>query len=297
MNGAIRSAVAGLASGLAGGEWWFGTTNITAGTGTAFALPAANPVTQIPTASLLAGCSYTVRTRIRDVATNWSTGGNGVRTATLTVTGTLADAIFSDGFETGTLNPLTNWTSRSTNTTSRLNATAAALLVGSFGMQAQGNNTNYVQYDFAGCPAPAPTFDARFYFNPHGNTGNNQDIFVARTTGGTTVFRVRYRMSGTQSQVQIQVGTGTTNTTWTNLTNSASNRIEVVWQAAGSGGPGAGTLALYVNGAVAQQTLTTTSTNAVGGMRLGSVTSGGNSTLEYFDGFASKRSVSPLIGP
>ena len=103
-------------------------------------------------------------------------------------------------------------------------------------------------------------------------------------------------MSAGQSQVQIQVGTSTANATWTNLTNSASNRIEVVWQAVGSGGPNPGTLVLYVNGA-SSQTLTTTSTNSVGAVRLGSVTSGGNATLEYFDAFASKRSVSPLIGP
>ena len=103
-------------------------------------------------------------------------------------------------------------------------------------------------------------------------------------------------MSAGQSQVQIQVGTSTTNATWTNLTNSASNRIEVVWQADGSGGPNPGTLVLYVNGA-SSQTLTTTSTNSVGSVRLGSVTSGGNNTLEFFDAFASKRSVSPLFGP
>jgi hypothetical protein len=226
----------------------------------------------------------------------------------LTVTGTPADAIFSDGFETGTLNPLTGWSSRSTNTTSRLNASAASALVGTYGLQAQGNNTNYVQYDFGTCPPVAPKFDARFYFNPNGftpNTGNGgaliQDIFVARTTGGPTVFRVRYQMNSGQPQVQIQVGTGTTNTAWTNITNGSANHIEVVWQAAGSGLPNPGTLALYVNGAVvAQQALTTTSTNSVGGVRLGSVTdagNNGNTTLEYFDGFSAKRSVSPLIGP
>ena len=32
----------------------------------------------------------------------------------------------------------------------------------------------------------------------------------------------------------------------------------------------------------------------MGAVRLGSVTSGGSSTLEYFDAFASKRSVSPI---
>jgi FtsP/CotA-like multicopper oxidase with cupredoxin domain len=277
-------------AGVAGGEYWINPPTTTApapGSGTPFSGLTVN----IPVGSLATG-TYAVSARIRDAAFNWSTGTNGIRSATLTV---VPDAIFSNGFEAGT-RPW-GWSSASTNTTTRLNRTATAALVGSFGLQAQGNNTNYVQYNFGTAANPASgTFDARFYFNPNGNTGTNQDIFVARTTGGTTVFRVRYRMSAGQSQVQIQVGTSTANATWTNLTNSASNRIEVVWQAVGSGGPNPGTLMLYVNGA-SSQTLTTTSTNSIGSVRLGSVTSGGNATIEYFDAFASKRTVSPLIGP
>jgi hypothetical protein len=158
-------------------------------------------------------------------------------------------------------------------------------------MQAQGNNTNYVQYNFGTTANPATaTYDARFYFNPNGNTGTNQDIFVARTTGGTTVFRVLYRWNGGSPQVQIQVGTGNVNPTWTTITNNVSNRIEVVWQA-GS------TLTLYVNGATSPSQSQSAGTNSVGAVRLGSVTSGGSATLMYFDAFASKRSVSPLIGP
>jgi len=280
--GAIDPLVAGLASGVAGGEWWMGSSNITAGTGTQFTGTSGIAVAT----STLTACTYTVRTRIRDVATNWSTGNNGVRTATLTVTGAPADAIFSDGFEAGNTNA---WSSRSTNNTGRLNTSAAAAMVGSIGLQAQGNNTNYVQYDFGTCPPAAPTFDARFYFNPHGNTGSNQDIFVARTTGGATVFRVRYRWNGGVPQVQIQVGTGTANTAWTGITNNALNRIEVVWQT-GS------TLQLFVGGSPAtSQSLTATATS-IGQFRLGSVTSGGSNILEYFDGFSAKRSTTPY-GP
>ena len=77
LNGATDPTVSGLASGVVGGEYWFGSTNITAGTGTSFN----GLVTNIPTASLTAG-TYTVRTRVRDAAGNWSTN---VRTATLTV--------------------------------------------------------------------------------------------------------------------------------------------------------------------------------------------------------------------
>ena len=70
----------GGGSGVVGGEYWFGATNITAGTGTAFSGLSNIP---IPTASLATGI-YTVRVRIRDLAGNWSAGNNGVRTATLT---------------------------------------------------------------------------------------------------------------------------------------------------------------------------------------------------------------------
>ena len=58
------------------------------------------------------------------------------------------------------------------------------------------------------------------------------------------LFHVRYRRNGAQPQVQIQVG-ATANATWVNITNNASNRIEVVWQSGT-------TLQLYVNGTLSQ---------------------------------------------
>jgi hypothetical protein len=270
-------------SGVVGGEYWFGTSNIPAGTGTAFS----GLTPSIATGALTPG-SYTVRVRIRDAAGNWSVSPSaGVRTATLTVTGPLADAIFSDGFETGNLSA---WPVTSTANATRLNVTAAAALVGSFGMQAQGNNTNFAQFNFGTVANPATgTFDARFYFNPNGNTGTNQDIFVARTTGGTTIFRVVYRWNGGSPQVQIQIGTGTANTLWTNITNGASNRIEVVWQS-GS------TLELFVGGSLVANQSLVANVNSVGQFRLGSVAGSTSATLEYFDAFSAKRSVTPY-GP
>lgn len=74
VNGAI-DGVGG--SGLAGGEYWFGTTNPAPGAGTPFS----GTSTSIPTSSLTAG-TYTVRARMRDLAGNWSTFSS----ATLTVT-------------------------------------------------------------------------------------------------------------------------------------------------------------------------------------------------------------------
>jgi hypothetical protein len=275
----------GPPSGVAGGEYWLGTTAPAPGGGTAFTGPSAS----IPTTSLAAG-TYTVGVRVRDAAGNWSASS---------ISGTFSVAlnnIFADGFESGTTNA---WTSRSTGSATRLNVTAAAAMAGSFGLQAQGNNTNYVQYNFGTTANPAAsTFDARFYFRPSGNTSTGKDVFSAATssTFGTTLFRVRYRLSGSTPQVQIQLG-ATTNTSWTNIPGGTSNNvIEVVYQAVGSGGPSPGSLRLYVNGVLAQ-TLTVTSTGSVGAFRLGSVTSTGNSQVMYFDQFASKRLTTPLWGP
>ena len=171
--------------------------------------------------------------------------------------------------------------------------TTGAALAGTLGLQAQGNNTNYVQYNFGTAANPATTtYDARFYFNPNNNASTGQDILRAaagtsNTSFNNPLFRVRYRRNGSQPQVQIQVG-ATANPAWINITNNASNRIEVVWQSGIS-------LQLYVNGALSQ-TLAA-GAGSVSAVRLGSVTSGGSATLMYFDTFASKRSVLPLIGP
>ena len=241
VNGATDPLVGGLASGVAGGEWWIGSSNITAGTGTAFTGLSAS----VATGTLNPG-TYTVRVRVRDAAGNWSVSpSSGVRTATLTVTP--PDAIFSDSFETGTLSPLTGWSSRSTTTTSRLSVTAAAAQLGGFGLQAQGNAGNYVQYSFGTGANPAtPTYDARFYFNPTTNASTGQDILAAATSSsfGTQLFHVRYRLSAGQAQVQIQVGT-TANAAWISIAGNASTRIEVV-RASGT------SLQLYLNGVLSQ---------------------------------------------
>jgi hypothetical protein len=80
LNGATDPLVSGLASGVAGGEYWFGTTNPAPGGGTAFSGSSVN----IPTSSLTPG-TYTIRARIRDAAGNWSTGTGGIRSTTFRV--------------------------------------------------------------------------------------------------------------------------------------------------------------------------------------------------------------------
>ena len=215
-----------------------------------------------------------------------------------------AVAIFSNGFETGA-RPW-GWTSASTTSTTRLNVTTVTVLAGAQSLQAQGDNTNYVQYNFGTAANPASAHVRRPVLVPperqrvdgpgHPRDGSQHQLQQTRTP----LARVRYRLNGTTAQVQLQVGS-TANATWVNML-AGTNVIEVVWQSvdtvvAPSTAPG--TFKLYLNGAAAAaQSLTVTSNASVSTVRLGSVTSGGAATpLEYFDSFASKRSVSPLIGP
>lgn len=287
---ATDPVVAGVNTNIAAAEYFIDTAT-TNGAGVAMTVSPPNATTAslnatIPAATMTAlpAGNHSVLVHARDQAGNWS--------ALVSAPLPPPDLIFANGFEAGTF---AGWSATSTTSTTRMNVTAAAALVGTRGMQAQGNSTNYVQNNFS--PAAA-TYDARFHFRPNGNTATGQDIFRAATSSGfgTVLFRVRYRLNAGQAQVQIQIGTGTTNTVWTNINGGADNVIEVVWQAVGSGGPNPGTLALTVNGATTQ-TLTTTSTGAVAAVRLGSVANGTSATLEYFDAFASKRSVTPLLGP
>ena len=269
----ISGASDGSGTGVSGGEYWVGSTAPPTGSGTAFTGLA--PVLSV---SSPAAGSYTVSVRLRDVLANWGTA----HSATLTVNS--ATSGFSDGFESGVLPGA--WSSVSTSNTTRLAVTTTAALAGTFGLRAQGDNTNFVQYNVS--PA-APLCDARFLFRPNGNTSSAQVIFTGATSSNfsSTVFRVRYRLSGTTPQVQVQLGTSTSNTSWVNLTGgSANNAIEVVWQAAKNSTSTRGVVKLMVNGIVAQS-LGTSSTASVGAIRLGSVSNGSSSIAEYFDAYAS----------
>jgi hypothetical protein len=145
-----------------------------------------------------------------------------------------------------------------------------------------------VQYTFGSTANPATaTFDARFYFNPNGNTGTGQDIFAASTTTGfaNVPLHVRYSRNAGQARLQLQAGT-TLNATWVNITNAA-HRIEVLQSGS--------TLQMYVDGTLAQTVAT--SGGSIVAFRLGSVTPSTSATLMYFDAMSAKRTASPLIGP
>jgi FtsP/CotA-like multicopper oxidase with cupredoxin domain len=288
VNGATDPLTAGLASGVTGGEYWIDTAAPAPGGGTPFT--GTGPMT---IATAITTGNHTVGVRIRDAAGNWSATTSGT-------VATVAVAIFSNGFDFGA-RPW-GWSSASTNSTTRLSVTTTTVLSGTRSLQAQGNNTNFVQHNFGTTANPAwPTYDARFQFNPNGNASAGQDILVAASNTNYAAAniraRVRYRLNAGTPQVQVQADSANTNAAWVNLA-AGTNTIEIVYQATGSAGPAPGTLNLYLNGAAAPaQTLAVTSNASVTTVRLGSVTSGGSATLEYFDAFASKRSVSPLFGP
>ena len=220
---------------------WVGTTVPAVGSGTPFS----GLTPSIPTSSLPVG-TITIGARVRDAAGNWSAA---THSATVQV---IPGRDLLERLRDRATNAV-GLVEQSTNSTTPAELSPRSRRWSGPGwLQAQGNNTNYVQYNFGTTANPAwPTYDARFYFDPNNNASTGHDILAAATNGGfgTQVFHVRYRRNGAQPQVQIQVG-NTANASWTNVTNNAANVIEVTWQAGGS-------LQLRVNGTLAQ-TLTAT---------------------------------------
>ena len=230
VNGAADPLVGGLASGVAGGEYWIDpptTTTPAPGGGTPFSGLTAS----IPIGSLATG-TYTVRVRIRDAAGNWSTGTGGIRSATLTVRSRrdlLATASTPASRPWGWSQPLHQ------HRRAPQRATTAAALVGTRGLQAQGNNTNYVQYNFGTAANPATAHLRRAVLLP----AERQHVDRPGHPGGRHVerrsapqlFRVRYRLNGgARRRSRSRSARHRQRDLDEHHQRSASNRIEVVWQ-------------------------------------------------------------------
>jgi hypothetical protein len=234
------------------------------------------------TAGLSSG-EHVLHVRARDLAGTWGP------VADFAVSVTAADGIFAEGFETGVLSA---WSSSSGG--SRLKVLTSAALVGRYGLSVQisGSSTSYVTDSR---PAAETSYHARFWFNPRGmlTAGKSVDVLTGRSSGGSTLFRVQYRLSsGGQPQVRTGVARsgGTTYTSWFTIAN-ASHSIEIGWQAATSA-----KFTFAIDGATVQ-TLTglATSADRLETVRLGpsgGLASGMTGTL-YFDGFVSTR-TSPI---
>ncbi len=234
--------------------------------------------------------THTLFIRARDAAGNWSP------TISTTVNVVLPNAVFSDGFESGSFSA---WNSV---TGTNIAVNAASALSGGFGMQATLGGTA-ARYVTNLAPVADASYHARFYFNPHGalpannNSATGMTIFSGHDTAGTAIFQVQFRRQnggGGTYQVRLSVlrAGGTTNTNWFNISNAAHS-IEIAWQSAGSA-----SASLYTDG-VLRQTLNNlnTSANLLDSVRLGpsaGLVNGASGTL-YFDAFVSTRRT--VIGP
>lgn len=266
----------GINSNITGGEFFWGTTDPGAGSGTAFSFASPAPsgtfATQIDVSQRTIFTNNTLSVRVKDAAGNWST----VSTTAITV-----DRIFANSFPTST-QPY-GWSATGGNA-ARLSLNAGANMkdtgTNALAASISGGNSGYVVNTL---PAGQANYRARFYVNPNGvtmNTNNTPAIFAAMN-GNTTVFAVQMRRQSS-GQYQVRVSVGNTNSNWYNITGATA--IEVAKTSS--------SVALYTAGTLRQTV--TRSTGSVNAARLGlsaGVTNAMNGRTVYFDGFVSSRTT------
>ena len=243
------------------------------------------------TAGFSVAGSYTLRLTANDSAL---TGSDDI-----VITVNRPDPIFADGFESGTLSA---WSSSVTDG-GDLSVTAAAALVGNFGLQALINDNNSI-YVTDETPDVETHYRARFYFdlNSIAMAKNDQHvIFDGAAASGSKAFELELRSTGKKYQLRIDVyrdgGTLTTGGWVTNVPD-APQVVEVEWKAATAAGANDGYLTLWLDGV---QTSTVTGidndTRRVDRIHLGAVSGidPGTRGTYYFDAFASRRYT--FIGP
>ena len=277
------------ATAVTAAEWFEGTdpgaglATAMAATDGAFGGTAEGVSVAIPTAGMAAG-SHALRVRARDAAGNWGA------TASITLTVSAANAIFSDGFESGGLG---GWSLTSGAVPSRIAVTAAARRDGSYGMRSvvSGNTPSYVQDT---TPANEAIYAASFAFNPNGTTTNGAatDVFTALTggTSPTSALSVQYRRLTGPIRYELRLSVaragGTSTTGWYGVSN-AFHTVAVSWSSARSA-----SVALKLDGTT-KQTLSGLDTSArrIETARLGPSggLGSGMSGTEMFDSFASTR--------
>jgi hypothetical protein len=245
------------------------------------------------TASFSLAGSYVLRLTASDSALS------GFDEVTITVNpASGGDAIFSDGFESGSFSA---WSSATTGG-GDLSVSAAAAHAGTKGMQATINDASPI-YVTDASPAAETRYRVRFWFNPHGiamATNDAHFVFQGQNASGTTVVRVEFRWTGKKYQVRAAAAKDTSafaTTAWQAITN-AWHSIEFDWRASGAPGANSGGLTLWLDGVQkADLTGMDNDTRRVETARLGGldgIDAGTNGTY-YFDDFASHRQS--YIGP
>jgi hypothetical protein len=200
--------------------------------------------------------------------------------------------IFADGFESG---DLTAWTSSATDGDD-LSVSAAAAMLGAYGMQARLDDTRpiYVRDDR---PQAEKRYKASFWFDVNSLSMANNDhhlIFQGYDATNAFVLRLALRYSGGEYQVQAQAVTdagGYVSTAWLTLSDEP-HQIMIDYRAATGAGANDGVLELWLDGVQRYVIIgIDNDTRSIESVRLGGV-SGidiGSSGVYYFDEFSSTR--------
>ena len=269
------------------------TTTTVAPTTTTTVTPTTTTTTVAPTTTTTTVAPTTTTTTVAPTTTTTTVAPTTTTTVAPTSTTTMPvapDAVFSNGFEAGTL---AGWTKSTTNN-GKLSVSAASALAGSFGMQAVMTDTTSM-YVTDSTPAALPGYHARFRYSPNGASiggTNGHDMFSGLDANGRTlvVAQVRAATGG----YEIRVGANSSGTVkysaWTAVTNAA-HTIEVSWQAATTSAGKNGLASIWIDGTLKQSVAALTNgTQRLEDARLGPHNLSRTVTgTEYFDAFASTK--------
>ena len=167
--------------------------------------------------------TYDVWVHAQDAAGNWG------QLVAVPFTITRSHVLFADNFEraSGTLVP--PWTSKA----GSVAITAAARILGSYGLQVTGSGS--VSSTLTGTGTPAATYHAQVLFDPQTLRSGGVDLLAARTPANAFVFRLQYRRGNATNaarQVRLVVSRsgGTTATGWITIP-AGSSSLRVDWAA------------------------------------------------------------------
>lgn len=292
-NGAVSTTLTAALTELntiARAEFWIGAAD--PGAGRATTVPVSVAAGQVNVVVPLTGVPRGVQQfslRVMDGAGSWSNA------VSVQVNVVPPNAIFSDGFDSGSTSA---WSSATGNLAVTTTAGIPANGVNR-GLQVTVNPTGSrpPSYVTDTTPAAEPTYHARFSMNPSTLTAGTTStaavtIFQTVTGSGAQVFAVQLRRSGSTAQLRTVLNrSGQTAVTgaWVNLAAGART-VQVDWAAAT-----AGSLRLVVDGATVQTPNGNTSSLRIETARLGVVAGIIASTggVMYLDAFVSTRTTIP----
>ena len=288
-DGSVLSGVAtDDVSSVVAAEWFEGADpGVGLGTAMSAVDGAFDSVSESVSASLSpAAGAHTVWVRARDAAGNWGAA------VSVTFTVTPPDAIFADGFASGTLSA---W-SAATNLTAAAVKKAAALHGGDpYGLRLPVSGAkNHFLTDRT--PIAETSYHARFYLDPNATaTGSlTWTLFAARNSGGVQLFALQLAATtGSTPQLRLTArSSGTTVTLPWVAVSDAPHAIEIAWSTTTR------TISLSVDGVVvSSRSALGNTTQRIEEVRLGPSAglAAGATGLLYFDDFVSTRTA--VIGP